>query len=80
MQTLTIRADETIISQLIAIGKILASSANKNFETLEHTDHYAKELNTRADEAIQGKGLLNEVQAKEAIEQIKASEYERKIS
>ena len=39
--------------QLVAIGKILASSANKSFETLttELTDEYAKELNARADEA-----------------------------
>ncbi|MBC2881807.1 hypothetical protein H7R39_00680 [Campylobacter sp. Marseille-Q3452] len=40
MQTLTIRADETIINQLVAIGKILASSANKSFETLERDEDY----------------------------------------
>lgn len=40
MQTLTIRADETIINQLVAIGKILASSANKSFETLEQGEDY----------------------------------------
>ena len=40
MQTLTIRADETIINQLVAIGKILASSANKSFETLERGEDY----------------------------------------
>ena len=40
MQTLTIRADETIINQLVAIGKILANSANKSFETLERGEDY----------------------------------------
>ena len=40
MQTLTIRADETIINQLVAIGKILASSANKSFEPLERDEDY----------------------------------------
>ena len=40
MQTLTIRTDETIINQLVAIGKILASSANKSFETLERGEDY----------------------------------------
>lgn len=40
MQTLTIRADETIINQLVAIGKILANSANKSFETLERDEDY----------------------------------------
>ena len=40
MQTLTIRTDETIINQLVAIGKILANSANKSFETLERDEDY----------------------------------------
>ena len=40
MQTLTIRADETIINQLVAIGKIMASSANKSFEMLEQGEDY----------------------------------------
>lgn len=80
MQTLTIRADETIINQLVAIGKILASSANKSFETIEHTDAYAEELNARADEALQGKGLIDEAQAREMIERIKDGGYARKIS
>ena len=34
MQTLTIRTDETIMRQLVAIGKILASSANASFEAI----------------------------------------------
>lgn len=80
MQTLTIRADETIINQLVAIGKILASSANKSFETIEHADAYAEELNARADEALQGKGLIDEAHAREMIEQIKDGGYARKIS
>ena len=48
--------------QLVAIGKILASSANASFETLttELTDEYVKELNARADEALKGKGLIDE--------------------
>ena len=40
MQTLTIRTDETVMRQLVAIGKILASSANKSFETLEQDEDY----------------------------------------
>lgn len=75
MQTLTIRTDETIMRQLVAIGKILASSANASFETLttELTDEYVKELNARADEALKGKGLIDEASARDAIEQ--KSEY-----
>ena len=82
MQTLTIRTDETIMRQLVAIGKILASSANASFETLttELTDEYAKELNARADEALNGKGLIDEAQARKMLEQIKDGEYARKIS
>lgn len=74
MQTLTIRTDETIMRQLVAIGKILASSANASFETLttELTDEYAKELNARADEALKGKGLIDEATARDTIERIKA--------
>lgn len=83
MQTLTIRTDETIMRQLVAIGKILASSANASFETLttdELTDEYVKELNARADEALKGKGLIDEVTARDTIERIKAGKYARKIS
>ena len=82
MQTLTIRTDETIMRQLVAIGKILASSANARFETLttELTDEYVKELNARADEALKGKGLIDEVTARDTIERIKAGKYARKIS
>lgn len=83
MQTLTIRTDETIMRQLVAIGKILASSANASFETLttELTDEeYVKELNARADEALKGKGLIDEASARDTIERIKTGKYARKIS
>lgn len=77
MQTLTIRADETLISQIVAISKALANTTNQE---LIIDDGYADELNARADEALQGKGLIDEAQAREMIEQIKDGEYARKIS
>ena len=77
MQTLTIRADETLISQIVAISKALANTTNQK---LIIDDGYADELNARADEALQGKGLIDEAQAREMIEQIKDGEYARKIS
>ncbi len=51
MQTLTIRADETLISQIVAISKALADTTNQE---LVIDDGYADELNARADEALQG--------------------------
>ena len=51
MQTLTIRADETLISQIVAISKALANTTNQK---LIIDDGYADELNARADEALQG--------------------------
>ena len=77
MQTLTIRADETLISQIVAISKALANTTNQE---LIIDDSYADDLNARADEALQGKGLIDEAQAREMIEQIKDGEYARKIS
>ena len=77
MQTLTIRADETLISQIVAISKALANTTNQK---LIIDNGYADELNARADEALQGKGLIDEAQAREMIEQIKDGEYARKIS
>ena len=77
MQTLTIRADETLINQIVAISKALANTTNQK---LIIDDGYADELNARADEALQGKGLIDEAQAREMIEQIKDGEYARKIS
>lgn len=77
MQTLTIRADETLISQIVAISKALANTTNQE---LVIDDGYADELNARADEALQGKGLIDEAQAREMIEQIKDGGYARKIS
>ena len=77
MQTLTIRADETLISQIVAISKALANTTNQE---LIIDDGYADELNARADEALQGKGLIDEVQAREMIEQIKDGVSARKIS
>jgi hypothetical protein len=68
MQTLTIRADETLISQIVAISKALADTTNQK---LIIDDGYADELNARADEALQGKGLIDEVQARKKIEAIK---------
>ena len=77
MQTLTIQADEALISQIVAISKALANTTNQR---LIIDDGYADELNARADEALQGKGLVDEAQAREMIEQIKDGEYARKIS
>ena len=77
MQTLTIRADEALINQIVAISKALANTTNQK---LIIDDGYADELNARADEALQGKGLIDEAQAREMIEQIKDGEYARKIS
>lgn len=69
MQTLTIRADETLISQIVAISKALANTTNQK---LIIDDGYADELNARADEALQGKELIDEAQAHKKIEAIKA--------
>jgi len=77
MQTLTIRADKALINQIVAISKALANTTNQK---LIIDDGYADELNARADEALQGKGLIDEAQAREMIEQIKDGEYARKIS
>ena len=77
MQTITIRADETLINQIVAISKALANTTNQE---LIIDDGYADELNARADEALQGKGLIDKAQAREMIEQIKDGEYARKIS
>ena len=77
MQTLTRRADEELISQIVAISKALANTTNQK---LIIDDGYADELNARADEAKQGKGLIDEAQARKMIEQIKDGEYARKIS
>lgn len=77
MHTLTIQADEALISQIVAISKALANTTNQK---LIIDDGYADELNARADEALQGKGLINEAQARKIIEQIKDGEYARKIS
>jgi len=77
MQTLTIRADKALINQIVAISKALANTTNQK---LIIDDGYADELNARADEALQGKGLIDEAHAREMIEQIKDGEYARKIS
>ena len=69
MQTLTIRADEALISQIVAISKALANTTNQK---LIIYDGYADELNARADEAKQGKGLIDEAQARKNLEAIKA--------
>ena len=77
MQTLTLQADEALISQIVAISKALANTTNQK---LIIDDGYANELNARAYEALQGKGLIDEAQAHKMIEQIKDGEYARKIS
>lgn len=69
MQTLTIRADETLISQIVAISKALTNTTNQK---LIIDDGYADELNARANEAKQGKGLIDEAQARKNLEAIKA--------
>ena len=77
MQTLTLQADEALISQIVAISKALANTTNQK---LIIDDGYADELNARANEAKQGKGLIDEAQARKMLEQIKDGEYARKIS
>ena len=69
MQTLTIRADEALISQIVAISKALSNTTNQK---LIIDDGYADELNARADEALQGKGLIDEARARKNLEVIKA--------
>lgn len=69
MQTLTIRADEALISQIVAISKALANTTNQK---LIIDNGYADELNARADEALQGKGLIDEAKARKNLEAIKA--------
>ena len=69
MQTLTIRADEALISQIVAISKALANTTNQK---LIIDDGYANELNARADEALQGKGQIDEAEARKNLEAIKA--------
>ena len=61
----------------MAISKALANTTNQK---LIIDDGYADELNARADEALQGKGLIDEAHARKMIEQIKDGEYARKIS
>jgi hypothetical protein len=68
MQTLTIRADEALISQIVAISRALADTTNQK---LIIDDGYADELNALADEALQGKGLIDEIQARKKLEAIK---------
>ena len=69
MQTLTIRADEALINQIVAISKALANTTNQK---LIIDDGYADELDARADEALQCKGLIDEAQAQKKLEAIKA--------
>ena len=68
MQTLTIRADEALINQIVAISKALANTTNQK---LIIDDGYADELDARADEALQCKGLIDEIQARKKLEAIK---------
>jgi len=68
MHTLTIQADEALISQIVAISKALANTTNQR---LIIEDSYADELDL-ADEAEQGKGLVDEVKERKNLEAIKA--------
>ena len=69
MQTLTLQADEALISQIVAISKALANTTNQK---LIIDDGYTDELNARAYEALQGKELIDEAQARKNLEAIKA--------
>ena len=68
MHTLTIQADEALISQIVAISKALANTTNQR---LIIEDSYADELDL-ADEAEQGKGLVDEAKERKNLEAIKA--------
>lgn len=62
MQTLTIRADETLISQIVAISKALADTTNQKLIIDDGC----------ADEALRGNEPIDEAQARKKLEAIKA--------
>ncbi|EMG30076.1 hypothetical protein [Campylobacter showae] len=69
MQTLTIRTDNADFIE--KAREILITLAKFDGVKLSLSDDYTKELNARADEALQGKGLIDEAQARKKLEAIK---------
>jgi len=69
MQTLTIRTDNADFIE--KAREILITLAKFDGVKLSLSDDYTKELNDRADEALQGKGLIDEAQARKKLEAIK---------
>lgn len=80
MQTLTIRADEALINQIKTIAHALAKANNQELETIAGDEiQLIADYEQRADEALQGKGLINEGEALARAEQIKSGVYASKI-
>ncbi|QCD43886.1 hypothetical protein [Campylobacter mucosalis] len=85
MQTITLRANETLINQILAISKALAKANNQTLETIANDEAYQivingklqsvseqtlkKELHKRANEAKQGIGVITLNELKTEIEQ-----------
>ena len=69
MQTLTIRTDNADFIE--KAREILITLAKFDGVKLSLSDDYTKELNARADEALPGKGLIDEAQARKKLEAIK---------
>ncbi|MGG7048917.1 MULTISPECIES: hypothetical protein [unclassified Campylobacter] len=78
MQTLTIKASPSLLNQILAISKALANAQNEPIEA-HSIDMLKADYEQRANEALQGIGLLNQDQAKQAIEQIKDGTYASRI-
>ncbi|MBT0611392.1 hypothetical protein [Campylobacter hyointestinalis] len=72
MQSITVKADETLLKQIVEVSKALAKATNKS---LIIDDNIAIELNRRANEVLQGKELINESEALSIFENIKKGTY-----
>lgn len=76
MQTITIKADESLITQTIAVSKALAKTSSKE---LIIQNSYTDELNKRADDALNGLNLINQDKAKLKFEAIRNGTYASQI-
>lgn len=73
METITIQANESFIKEIKAIIKEKAKALNEQVSF--KNDPIKEELNIRADEALQGKGLIDEKEALKKFESIKNGSY-----